>query len=109
MISQTKRFIVAGFLVLIAVAAYATGRSPAAAPVAAQEPAAAPPAAQAEPKAADQKPAEPGKPVAPFDSAQKQPEADRKSAGCITCHTYDKEQEPYSMHPFGPNNIGCAD
>jgi hypothetical protein len=97
MISQTKRFIVAGFLVLIAVAAYATGRGAAA-------PAAQEPAAQAEPKAA-----EPGKPVAAFDSAQKQPEADRKSAGCITCHSYDKESEPYSMHPFGPNNIGCAD
>jgi hypothetical protein len=46
---------------------------------------------------------------APFDSGQKQAEADRKSAGCITCHTYDKEAEPASMHPFGPDNIGCSD
>ena len=108
MISQTKRLIVAGFLVLIAVAAYATGRG-AAAPAPAPQPAAQEGAPPAEKPAAAAPQADPAKPAAPFDSGQKQAEADRKSAGCVSCHAFDKEQEPYSMHPFGPNNIGCSD
>src|SRR5258708_5243698 len=37
---------------------------------------------------------------------QTQEEADRKSAGCISCHT--KTDEP-TMHPTGTVRIGCTD
>src|SRR4051794_10539062 len=109
MISHTKRIIAVGFFALIALAVLLTGRgtaifaAPESAPQDAQAPAAAP-AAQADP-AKTEKMEKKGA----FDSAQKQDEADRKSAGCVSCHTYDKESEPLSMHPFGPANIGCAD
>ncbi len=112
MISHTKRFIAVGFFVAVAIAAVVTSRGAATlaapgGPPGAQEP--APAAAPAQGAPAADKPAEKPAPKGPFDSAQKQEEADRKSAGCVSCHTFDKEAEPYSMHPLGPNNIGCAD
>lgn len=95
---NSKRFIVVCFLVAVVIVAFCMDRgvSGKAAP-GAQE------------GTAEAKPGETQEKKGPFDPAQKQAEADAKSAGCITCHTYDKEAEPYSMHPFGPDNIGCAD
>ncbi len=109
MITETKRIVVAGSFVAIALVAIASGRGPSAAGP--QEPAAAPAAAPAATKQAAPaaKPAEKVIPPGSFDSGQKQAEADRKSAGCVSCHGFDKESEPFSMHPFGPDNIGCAD
>ena len=113
---NSKRFIVVCFLVAALAALLFTERGTARmAPPGAPQAAAAPQdGAAAKPQ--ETPPAAAGAPAAaatqktaPFDSAQKQPEADRKSAGCISCHTYDKEYEPYSMHPFGPDNIGCSD
>lgn len=103
MITETKRILVAGSFVAVALVAIASGRGPAGAPaVRAEAPAVQEPAAAA-------KPAEEPKPKGAFDASQKQAEADRKSAGCVSCHSFDKASEPYSMHPFGPDNIGCAD
>jgi len=53
----------------------------------------------------------PGGPRAQLDSGaalvnQSQAEADRKSAGCVTCHT--ATDEP-TMHPTGTVRLGCAD
>ncbi|HQR38175.1 MAG TPA: hypothetical protein PLF26_07190 [Blastocatellia bacterium] len=104
MISQTKRFIVILFFVLVTAAGVFANRG--AAGFTAQGEGQAKPA---ETPAAAQAPAAKAEKKGSFDSAQKQSEADKKSAGCISCHSYDKQAEPLSMHPFGPDNIGCAD
>lgn len=102
MSSETKRFIVVCFFVAVLTGWFvAFEGGPSLAAPGAPEPQEG---AQAGAEKAEQK-----KPEGYFDANQKQSEADTKSAGCVSCHTYNKDNEPYSMHPFGPDNIGCAD
>jgi hypothetical protein len=44
----------------------------------------------------------------PVFRGQTQEEADRKSAGCITCHIYSSGDEP-TMHPSKGVHLGCTD
>lgn len=110
--SQTKRFIAVGFFLAVVLAAAMTSRGTATfAASGGLRPTAASAQDEGGQAAGDQKAAAPEKmeKKGGFDAGQKQADADAKSAGCITCHAFDKEQEPLSMHPFGPDNIGCAD
>jgi hypothetical protein len=47
-------------------------------------------------------------PTTPVFRGQTQEEADRKSAGCITCHIYSSGDEP-TMHPSKGVHLGCTD